>query len=142
MVAIPAIYWGGIDTLREDKWWKTPIHTEELQKPTLGEIEKALLIGKVIHSGKKNCWEVALICAKNELSMIHGKDIWNFLYMPDDDIANEQQSRSRSTSNNQSASNLLNSNQRGGGRKRNRINSEHLTHRTGSMSSKRKMCKQ
>ena len=73
MVAIPAIYWGGIEALQKDKWWKTPTHTQELRKLTLSEIEKTLLIGKVISSGKKNTWEVALICAKNEISIIYGK---------------------------------------------------------------------
>ena len=94
MVAIPAIYWGGIESLKKDKQWKTPVHTKELRKLTLSEIENALLIGKVIQSGKKGCWEVALICAKNEVSMIYGKDIRNFLYAPDDNSNPKKQQQS------------------------------------------------
>ena len=116
MVAIPAIYWGGIESLKKDKWWKTPVHTKELRKLTLSEIENALLIGKVIQSGKKGCWEVALICAKNEVSMIYGKDIRNFLYAPDDNSNPKKRS-----------SNALGSgNEKGAGRKRTKVNEEDL----------------
>ena len=81
MVNIPATYWGGPEKLRTDQWWKTEAHTDELRKLSADEMEKTLLFGKIIGKGGKGCWEVCLLCAPREISMIYGKDIRNFLYV-------------------------------------------------------------
>ena len=39
------------------------------------------MFGKIIGKGGKGCWEVCLLCAPREISMIYGKDIRNFLYV-------------------------------------------------------------
>ena len=80
IVMIPALYWGGEEGLKEDRWWKTKEYVQELRKLSYDDIKKTLLIGKVLGKGEKNCWEVSLICAKNEIALIIPKDIRNFLY--------------------------------------------------------------
>ena len=80
IVMIPALYWGGEEGLKEDRWWKSKEYVQELRKLSYDDIKKTLLIGKVLGKGEKNCWEVSLICAKNEIALIIPKDIRNFLY--------------------------------------------------------------
>ena len=61
-------------------------------------MEKALLIGKVIgkvRSGGQ--WEVALINAPNEISLIHGQDIRAFLYDVDNSSSNQNQSKTKNS---------------------------------------------
>ena len=83
VVNIPATYWGGEDKIQslKDQWWKTASHTDELRVLSPAQIMKTLLFGKVIGKGNKGCWEVCLLCAPKEISMIHGRDIRNYLYV-------------------------------------------------------------
>ena len=47
-VKVSAIYWGGLDYLKKTEWWKEDGHTIALSKLNIDEMEKALLIGKVL----------------------------------------------------------------------------------------------
>ena len=75
MINIPALYWvdmGGIKT----QWWMTKDHSNAIKKLSVDEMKNTMLYGKVLHKGKSNCYEVALMIyeSNDEVSiMIHAK---------------------------------------------------------------------
>ena len=81
IVNIPAEYWGEIGVKKDEMWWKSEIHDEELQKLSADEMKCCLLYGKVIQkTSRNNCYEVVLMSALEEVCMIHAKDVRKFLY--------------------------------------------------------------
>ena len=76
-------------------------------------MEKTLLFGKIIGKGARGCWEVCLLCAPKEISMIYGKDIRNFLYVGESThAASAGGGESTNTNQQQSATGTGNNNNR------------------------------
>ena len=82
LVNIPATYWGEIESKDEKKmWWKTNTYDKPLNKLTPDQMKRTILYGKVLQKAKtQSCYEVILMNAKDEISMIPTSEIRNFLY--------------------------------------------------------------